>query len=44
MLEDLVQAAVSDAQARARQLYEEEIGRMAGGLGPFNLGNLFGGL
>lgn len=43
MLEDLVQAAVSDAQARARQLYEEEIGRMAGGLGPFNLGNLFGG-
>jgi DNA-binding YbaB/EbfC family protein len=43
MLEDLVQAAVSEAQARARQLYEEEIGRMAGGLTPFNLGNLFGG-
>ncbi|KPK65744.1 MAG: hypothetical protein AMS21_03975 [Gemmatimonas sp. SG8_38_2] len=43
MLEDLVQAAVSDAQARARQLYEEEIGRVAGGMAPFNLGNLFGG-
>jgi len=43
MLEDLVQAAVSDAQARARELYEEEIGRMAGGLNPFNLGSLFGG-
>ena len=44
MLEDLVQAAVSDAQARARQLYEEEVRSMAGGLAPFNLGNLFGGL
>lgn len=43
MLEDLVQAAVSDAQARARELYEEEINRMAGGLSPFNLANLFGG-
>ena len=43
MLEDLVQAAVSDAQARARELYEEEIGRMAGGLNPFNLSSLFGG-
>jgi len=43
MLEDLVQAAVSDAQARARELYEEEIGRMTGGLNPFNLGSLFGG-
>jgi len=43
MLEDLVQAAVSDAQARARQLYEEEVRGMAGGLAPFNLGNLFGG-
>ncbi len=43
MLEDLVQAAVADVQARARELYEEEIGRMAGGLNPFNLGSLFGG-
>ena len=43
MLEDLVQAAVSEALARARKLYEEEIGRVAGGLGPFNLGSLFGG-
>ena len=43
MLEDLVQAAVSEAQARARQLYEEEMSRMAGGLNPFNLGSLFGG-
>jgi DNA-binding YbaB/EbfC family protein len=43
MLEDLVQAAVSEAQARARQLYEEEVKSMAGGLAPFNLGSLFGG-
>lgn len=43
MLEDLVQAAVADAQARARQLYEEEVNRMAGGMNPFNLGSLFGG-
>jgi DNA-binding YbaB/EbfC family protein len=43
MLEDLVQAAVVEAQARARQLYEEEIGRMAGGINPLNLGSLFGG-
>ena len=43
MLEDLVQAAVSEAQGRARKLYEEEVGRVAGGLGPLNLGNLFGG-
>ena len=43
MLEDLVQAAVSDVQARARELYEEEIGRMTGGLNMFNLGSLFGG-
>ena len=43
MLEDLVQAAVTDAQARARELYEEEIGRMSGGFNPFNLGNIFGG-
>ena len=35
MLEDLVEAAVSEVQAR--------VGRMAGGLTPFNLGSLFGG-
>lgn len=44
MLEELVHAAVSEAQARARKLYEEEVNRMAGGLAPFNLGNLFGGM
>ncbi len=44
MLEDLVQAAVAEVQARARKLYEEEVGRIAGGLGPFNLGSLFGGM
>lgn len=43
MLEDLIVSAVADAQTRARQLYEEEINRVAGGLNPFNLGNLFGG-
>jgi DNA-binding YbaB/EbfC family protein len=43
MLEDLVQSAVAEAQARARQLYEEEINRMTGGFSPFNLGSLFGG-
>lgn len=43
MLEDLVQAAVSEAQARARQLYEEELNRMAGGMASFNMGSLFGG-
>ncbi|MGD8867800.1 MAG: YbaB/EbfC family nucleoid-associated protein [Gemmatimonadales bacterium] len=43
MLEDLVQAALSDVQARARELYEEEIGRMTGGLNMLNLGSLFGG-
>ncbi len=37
-------AAVSEAQSRARKLYEEEVGRVAGGLGPLNLGSLFGGL
>jgi len=43
MLEDLIQAAVAEAQARARQLYEEEMNQIAGGLSPFNLGSLFGG-
>lgn len=43
MLEDLVLAAVTDAQARARKLYEEEMNRAAGGLAPFNLTGLLGG-
>ncbi len=43
MLEELVQAAIGEAQTRARRLYEEEINRMAGGPNPFNLGSLFGG-
>lgn len=32
MLEDLVVAAVSQAQAKARELYEEEMKKAAGGL------------
>lgn len=43
MLEDLIQSAVAEAQSRARKVYEEEMGRVAGGIGPLNLGNLFGG-
>ena len=43
MLEDLILAAVTDAQARARKLYEEEMKRAAGGLSPFNLTGLLGG-
>ena len=31
MLEDLVQAAVSEAQTRAQQVYEEELKKVAGG-------------
>jgi DNA-binding YbaB/EbfC family protein len=31
MLEDLVQAAVSEAQQRAQQVYEEELKKLAGG-------------
>lgn len=39
MLEDLVMAAVSEAQQRAQQLYEDEMKKLAGGLPslPFNL-------
>lgn len=38
MLEDLVQAAVSEAQQRAHQLYEEELKKLAGGFPlPFGL-------
>ena len=32
MLEDLVLAAVSEAQSKARKHYEEEMGRVSGGL------------
>ncbi len=34
MLEDLVLAAISEAQKKAKDAYEQEMGRMAGGL-PF---------
>jgi hypothetical protein len=38
MLEDLVQAAVSEAQQRAQQVYEDELKKLAGGFPlPFNL-------
>jgi DNA-binding YbaB/EbfC family protein len=41
MLEDLVLAAVAEAQQRARQAYEEEMKKMTGGLNlPFQLPNL----
>lgn len=40
MLEDLVLAAVSEAQQRAQGLYEEEMKKLAGGLPlPFQLPN-----
>lgn len=42
MLEDLILAAVSEVQQRSRQLYEEEVRKLAGGLPmPFQLPNLF---
>lgn len=41
MLEDLVTAAVSEAQQRAHGLYEEELRKLTGGIGlPFQLPNL----
>jgi len=41
LLEDLVAAAVSDAQQRAQQIYEEEMKKLAGGLPlPFSLPGL----
>jgi DNA-binding YbaB/EbfC family protein len=41
MLEDLVQAAISEAQQRAQQLYEEELKKLAGGFPlPFTLPGL----
>ena len=43
MLEDLVLAAVSEAQQRAQSLYDEEMKKVAGGMPlPFNLSNLPG--
>ena len=40
MLEDLVIAAVNEAQQRAEQVYEEEMKKVTGGLPlPFNLPN-----
>ncbi|HSJ14121.1 MAG TPA: YbaB/EbfC family nucleoid-associated protein [Longimicrobiales bacterium] len=40
MLEDLVTAAVAEAQQRAAQVYEEEMRKLAGGFPlPFNLPN-----
>jgi len=41
MLEDLVLAAVSEAQGKARSLYEEEMRKATGGL-PMNLPGLSG--
>jgi DNA-binding YbaB/EbfC family protein len=40
MLEDLVMAAVSEAQSKARNLYEEEMRKATGGL-PMQLPGLF---
>lgn len=38
MLEDLVQAAITEAQQRAEEIYEEEMKKVAGGMpAPFNL-------
>ncbi len=43
MLEDLVTAAVSEAQQRAQRLYDEELRKIGGALPlPFQLPNLFG--
>ncbi|MBI4513597.1 MAG: YbaB/EbfC family nucleoid-associated protein [Gemmatimonadetes bacterium] len=44
MLEDLVLAAVADAQSKALKMYEEELRRVTGGLLPLNLSGLFGGV
>ncbi|MGH7476862.1 MAG: YbaB/EbfC family nucleoid-associated protein [Longimicrobiales bacterium] len=41
MLEDLVLAAVSEAQQRAQRVYEDELRKLGGGLPlPFQLSNL----
>lgn len=42
MLEDLVAAAVSEAQQRAQSIYDEEMRKLAGGVSlPFQMPNLF---
>ena len=41
MLEDLVQAAISEAQSKARKGYEEEMRKLSGGL-PINIPGLPG--
>jgi DNA-binding YbaB/EbfC family protein len=38
MLEDLVLAAVNEAQQRAAQIYEDEMKKLAGGLPPLPFG------
>ena len=38
MLEDLVMAAVNEAQQRAQQLYDDEMKKLAGGLPPMPFG------
>jgi DNA-binding protein YbaB len=43
MLEDLVLAAVSQAQKRARKAMESEMKQATGGLGMPGLGSLLGG-
>lgn len=43
MLEDLIQAAVSEVQRRAREKLEEEMQQATGGLGLPNLSSLLGG-
>jgi len=43
MLEDLIMAAVHQAQVRARERLESELKGAAGGLAIPGLGNLFGG-
>ncbi len=43
MLEDLVLAAVSQAQRRAREAMEDEMKQATGGLGMPGLGSLLGG-
>ena len=41
MLEDLVVAAVAEAQSRAQKIYDDEMQKLAGGMPlPFNLPNL----
>jgi DNA-binding YbaB/EbfC family protein len=41
LLEDLVMAAVNEAQRKAKELQEQEMGALMSGMGPGGLGNLF---